>query len=277
MNNLQNNSGVLINAKPISEISVTDRGIAYGDGVYRTFMVKYGTPLLWSMQYQKLVQDAHALGLSVCSEQQLLNEIQSLSDQEACCVIKVIITRGEGARGYAIPEISQHNRIVIKSDYPKLSEHTLTHGAKLFLCELRLSHQAKLAGIKHLNRLENVLARSESRDPAWQDGLLLDKHGNVIECTSGNIFARFDDQLVTPKLDQCGVAGVVRDWLLQNASRWSLKVEQTTLSLSQLEQASEVLMTNSVVGAINITQLSDKTWLKNDLAKQIRFTLEISP
>ena len=276
MTNLQNHRGILINGQADANLSVTDRGLAYGDGVYRTFMVQHGEPLLWPSQYHKLQQDAAILELSVCSSERLLAEIQTVAEHAARCVVKVIITRGSGSRGYAIPAQASHNRIVIKSEYPSYPDDLLVHGARLFLCKLRLSQQVKLAGIKHLNRLENVLARSESDDPSFQDGLLLDQQGNVVECTSGNIFARFNDQLITPKLNECGVAGVVRDWVMQQSPHWSLHAQEATLSLSQLAQADEVLMTNSVAGAINIVQLQDKTWQANNLAKQIRKVLGIA-
>lgn len=276
MNSLQKNSGILINGQFDANLPVMDRGLAYGDGVYRTFVVRQGTPLLWAMQYQKLLHDAQQLNLNICPAEKLLHEIQLLSADSVQCVIKVIITRGEGGRGYAIPANCMENRILILSEYPQYAEHILEHGAKIFLCELRLSHQPKLAGIKHLNRLENVLARSECKLIEFQDGLLLDQNDNVVECTSGNIFARFGNQLITPKLHDCGVAGVVRDLIIQQSHQWSLETQESMLTLSQLEQADEVFMTNSVIGAMNISQLNNITWHHNTLAKQIRKALGIS-
>jgi 4-amino-4-deoxychorismate lyase len=140
----------------------------------------------------------------------------------------------------------------------------------MFVCQLRLATQPSLAGIKHLNRLENVLARSENSAPDMHEGLLLDMQDQVIECTSGNLFARYQDQLITPALSHCGVAGVMRDWLLDNAAQFGLQAKVGELHLAQLLLADELIMTNSVLGAIQIKQIQHKIWPALSLAQQIR-------
>lgn len=260
----------MLNGQLDATLPFTDRGLAYGDGVYRTFLVQQGQPILWSLQYQKLAADCARLNLPLCPSQQLLHEIQQLNQTLNLAVAKVMITRGEGARGYAIPKTVAANRIVMLHPHtPRLH----TAGLRLFVCQLRLAHQPVLAGIKHLNRLENVLARSEQGQEDVDEGLLLDQQGQVIECTSGNLFARFGDQLITPDLSLCGVAGAMRDYVLAHAHTWRLQATIQHLSLAQILQADELIMTNSVTLACSISQIGDRVWPEQNLAASIRAQL----
>jgi len=260
---------VLINGQAADSIHVSDRGLAYGDGVYRTFLIQAKTPLLWSQQYQKLSADCAKLALQLPPQSQLLAEIQQLCADDSLYVGKVMVTRGLAGRGYQIPPQFECNRIVMVSPYTA-PDTRIQQGLNMFICQLRLATQPSLAGIKHLNRLENVLARSENTDPDIHEGLLLDMQDQVIECTSGNLFARYQDQLITPALSHCGVAGVMRDWLLQNAGQFGLQARVGELDLSQLWLADELMMTNSVQGAIQIKQIQHKIWQTQSLAQNIR-------
>ncbi len=264
-----NQNAVLINGQAADAIPVSDRGLAYGDGVYRTFLIQAKTPLLWSQQYQKLSADCAKLALQLPPQSQLLAEIQQLCPDHGDYVGKVMVTRGLAGRGYQIPPQFECNRIVMLSPYVA-PQSRIQQGLNMFVCQLRLATQPSLAGIKHLNRLENVLARSENTDPDIHEGLLLDMQDQVIECTSGNLFARYQDQLITPALSHCGVAGVMRDWLLDNAAQFGLQAKVGELHLAQLLLADELIMTNSVLGAIQIKQIQHKIWPALSLAQQIR-------
>ena len=130
--------------------------------------------------------------------------------------------------------------------------------------------QTKLAGVKHLNRLENVLARMEWSDTKIADGLLMDCDDNVIECTMSNIFARFGKKLITPSLDQCGVAGIARDRIIQSAKRFNLDVKIEALKLDKLMQADEIIICNSLFGAWQVVSFNGKQWAKQGLDSQLR-------
>lgn len=268
MNQETQNNQYLINGKPLVGLVVFDRGLAYGDGVFRTLPVKNGAPQQWALHYQKLSQDCQSLGISCPSNNELLTDIQVLFNGSTDAVAKIIVTRGESSRGYAVPDDMQANRIVIKSAQPNYPLINQTHGVHLHLCELRLSLQPKLAGIKHLNRLENVMARMEWTDANFADGLLLDSNGNVIECTMSNIFARFGNKLITPVLNQCGVAGVTRARIIDSASQLNLHVSVEAISLESLIQADEVIICNSLYCAWQVVSLngnngSSKTLMPN--------------
>ena len=258
----------LINGRPDLHLSLFDRGLAYGDGVFRTFPVQHGKPQHWALQYKKLASDCAVLNIECPSQEALLADIQTLFDAEDG-VAKIIVTRGESVRGYGYPSDIKSNRIVLKQRSPEYPPSNREHGVHLYLCDLRLSHQPKLAGIKHLNRLENVLARAEWNDFNIADGVLLDVDGNVIECTMSNIFARFGDQLLTPLLNHCGVAGVTRERILNDASRLNLQAKQANISLTKLMQADEIIICNSLFGAWQVIEFNHKYWKKQPLADQL--------
>jgi 4-amino-4-deoxychorismate lyase len=209
---------MLINGVPGNAISGQDRGLLYGDGVFRTMLVRNRSVQYWPEHYRKLQHDCQALGLECPAEPLLRDELALVIQQRRDATAKIIITRGESARGYAPPVTPKITRIISSGDVPEYPEANSKSGVKLHLCQLRLAHQPRLAGIKHLNRLENVLAAAEWNDPAIAEGLLLDQAGRVIEGTRTNLFCVRDGVLITPSLEQCGVAGVQRERVIEWAN-----------------------------------------------------------
>lgn len=265
----------LINGDFGQAISALDRGFSYGDGVFRTMRVHNGLPVSWPFHYQKLVADCAAIGIVCPSAELLMSDFQKLFETElfqenSNDVAKIIITRGEGERGYAPPVITVPTRVLIKSNMPQYAAANYEQGVQLHVCKIRLSAQPKLAGIKHLNRLENVMARMEWRDETVFDGLLLDGRDNIIECTMSNIFIRIGNSLMTPDLSQCGVAGITRQRILGLGKLLGLNVTTENISMSQLLGADEVVICNSLYGAFQVTHIEDKIWPKQDLAEKIR-------
>lgn len=168
---------MLINGAPGNSISALDRGLLYGDGVFRTLRIQDGQPLHWGRHYRKLQHDCDSLKLGCPSATLLAGELQQLAAQQPEAVAKITITRGEGKRGYAPPADNAPTRILSLSPLPQYPQHFYAQGVRLRVCELRLGYQPRLAGIKHLNRLENVLAAAEWSDPDIPEGLLLDGEG----------------------------------------------------------------------------------------------------
>lgn len=263
----------LINGSFESGISPLDRGFAYGDGVFRTLRIDAGQPDHWSLHYQKLVADCATIGIVCPNSDLLINDIAALFSKEESAIAKIIITRGESERGYAIPAVTLPTRVLIKSRMPYYEDSFYVDGVALHVCETRLSAQPRIAGIKHLNRLENILARTEWQDEVLFDGLLLDANDNVIECTMSNVFARFGDDLMTPDLSQCGVAGVTRQRILDMAHSFNLNAHVTKLPFSHLLRADEVLICNSLYRAFQVTRIQNRTWAPTPLAYQIRTLL----
>ena len=268
----------LINGGFSHAISPLDRGFSYGDGVFRTMLMRGGLPVDWPLHYQKLVADCAAIGIVCPSAELLMSDFQQLFSAEdveenRLGVAKIIITRGEGERGYKPPAVTSPTRVLIKSAMPQYGSTYSEQGVHLHVCETRLGAQPKLAGIKHLNRLENVLARMEWSNEAIFDGLMLDAQENVIECTMSNIFARYKNLLITPDLSQCGVAGVTRQRILGLVNVLNLQVEMKSLPFDELLKADEVLICNSLIGAFQVTAINNHTWQAQALANNLRSLL----
>lgn len=274
-------------------ISPLDRGFAYGDGVFRTMKVVNGSPQHWPQHYQKLVADCAAIGIVCPSAELLMDDIQRLfiADESHAqstqliepriAVAKITITRGEGERGYALPAVTMPTRLVSRAQFPSYAETNFTEGVNLKVCDIKLPHQPKLAGIKHLNRLENVLARMEWQNDGASlplfDGILLNTQHEVVECTMSNLFARFDETLITPDLTNCGVAGITRQQIISHAAVLKLNVVIENLPLDKLLQADEVVICNSLYSAFQVRSIlhADTTtlWQPQTLAAAIRQTL----
>lgn len=265
---------ILVNGLPSEHVRVFDRGLAYGDGVFRTLLVRAGHPLCWPRHYDKLHADCAALGIVCPPEDILAAEMVQLTAGTPDCVLKVTITRGEGQRGYAIPEHMEPTRILMTSPIPQYPESYLTEGVRLHLCSTRLAIQPLLAGIKHLNRLENVLARREWNDSGIAEGLMLDTSENAIEGTMSNLFLLQGKTLHTPDLGRCGVAGVQRERIMGLAGRLGMTIRVNDLSLARIYDADEVVLCNSVIGAWQVKELAGKTWQPGKLAAHLRSLLD---
>ncbi len=246
---------IIINGEPGNSIHVMDRGMMYGDGVFRTMRMENGRILSWPLQYKKLRADCDALDILCPAREVLEEELAQLTKDEANCVVKIIVSRGEGGRGYRVPDSVSPNRFVPTSSLPNYPQHFWQEGVPLHLCEMRLCHQPRLAGIKHLNRLENVLARMEWEDATIPEGVMLDIDGWVIAGTMTNIFMRTQNLLVTPDLSACGVAGLQRDRVLACAPQLGLNIEIRAIALNDLYTADEIFVCNSVIGLWPVKQI----------------------
>ena len=260
----------LVNGNFNQAISPFDRGFAYGDGIFRTLKVANGLPKHWPQHYQKLVADCAVIGIVCPSAELLMNDLQQLFTIDEIAVAKIMITRGESEHGYAPPAITTPTRVIVKSAMRQYAEVNYAEGVNLHVCKTRLGVQAKLAGIKHLNRLENVMARMEWQDDTYFDGLMLNQQNDVIECTMSNIFARFNDKLVTPDLSQCGVAGITRQGIIGLAAALNISIETAQLPLNRLVEADEIIICNSLYGAFQVHSILNTSWKPQTLAKKIR-------
>lgn len=264
---------MLVNGVLIDSIDANDRGLLYGDGVFRTLRLAGGKFLHWSHHYRKLQQDCAALLLPCPDQRMLRDELDYLAAGQTDAVVKIIVTRGTGARGFAPPDQAHPTRILSLSPLPVYPEHFRSEGIQLRLCEMRLSHQPRLAGIKHLNRLENVLAAAEWDDTGIPEGLLCDVDGNVIEGTRSNLFIVVEGALLTPDLSRCGVAGVQRGRVIEWAYRDGVACEVCQLTLEQVMAADEVFLVNSVIGLWPVQQLGERSWARHPGALRIQSAL----
>ncbi len=260
----------LVDGVPDAGVPADDRGIAYGDGIFRTMAMRGGRVLRWPRHYAKLVSDCAVLGIQSPAEDEFLRDIRTISACAPDCSLRISVTRGSGGRGYAGPENPRPRRIVSANSLPAYPVEWATAGVTVRLCRLRLSEQPALAGIKHLNRLENVLARAEWDDPAIAEGLLQDTAGNIIEGTRCNVFIVENGMLVTPDLSRCGVAGVTRELVMASAARHGLRCSVETVSRLRLESATEVLLVNSLIGVWPVAAFGPLRWREFPVAALVR-------
>lgn len=248
---------MLINGAPGNSINAEDRGLSYGDGVFRTLRMQAGRPVCWERQYAKLQHDCSALKISCPSALVLSSELQQLGKTLADGVAKIIITRGVSARGYAPSPQAAATHILSLGPSPLFPAEYAKHGIRMHVCRLRLGHQALLAGIKHLNRLENVLASSEWQDRDIPEGLLSDISGYVISGTRSNLFMLRGNILYTPNLSRCGVAGVQRERVLDWAKQHGVTCKIADFRMEELVLADEIFLVNSVFGLWPVRELAN--------------------
>jgi 4-amino-4-deoxychorismate lyase len=250
---------ILVDGQLSDCIDARDRGLAYGDGVFRTLRTEAGRPLWWRDQYAKLAADCAALLLACPDEAPLRAEVCRVAEASQG-IVKIMLTRGAGARGYAPPHDQACTRIVLSALLPAHARPDAPADIVARWCTLRLARQPRLAGIKHLNRLENVLARAEWDDPAIFEGLLCDDSGAVIGGVMSNLVIAKAGELFTPDLSQCGVAGVARTRLLRAMERRGMPLHIGRLLPDAILAADEVMLCNSVIGVRRVGRLDDVTW-----------------
>lgn len=263
------NPEVIVNGTQGDQLSSLDRGLLYGDGLFETIAVKQGKLQHWEDHLERLKQGCDALGLQGLNVESLEKDAHQLvsSDPNLKCVIKIIITRGVGGRGYK-PTTQALTRIVQRFSWPEYPASFIKTGVKVTHCKFRLSKQSRLAKIKHLNRLEQVLARSEW-DNEYQDGLVCDLDNNVIEATSNNVFFHLDNTLVTPDLAQCGVAGVMRKKVIEYCHANDIELVIRDVKQSEIKQIQAMFLCNSINGIWPVSSYCERKLSKTAIIDQL--------
>ena len=244
-------SRVRVDGQDGAQVSAFDRGLGYGDGLFETIrFIGWDAPL-WPRHMRRLDEGCRRLGLPSPDPDLLLAEARAVSRELSDAVVRITLTRGVGARGYRPPARVAPTRIVAAFEPPLMVETDYTDGLRARVCGVRLAHQPLLAGLKHLNRLEQVLARSEWDDPAVAEGLMRDADGAVICATAANLFVVLDGEVATPVLDRCGVAGVARAEILAVLPHVNVR----TICLEELTGADELFLSSSVRGILPVREL----------------------
>lgn len=262
----------IINGELTATLPVQDRGLHYGDGLFETLAIHDQQPLCWDSHYRRLITGCRRLGLPCPPQDQLLSEAKQLCVHPGKAVLKIIITRGSGGRGYQ-PPAQPPVRILGLYPWPDYPSGNYDQGIKTRMCETRLGHNPQLAGIKHLNRLEQVLARSEWNDPEIAEGIMRDIRNNIIEGTASNLFLISGENLITPDLSACGIAGIIREKISELAAHIGLRLQITTVSEPQLLNADEIFLCNSIMGVWPVRQIDAQVMPVGPWAGKIRSAL----
>lgn len=267
---MRGEGSILIDGEPRETIAVLDRGLMYGDGVFRTIRLEAGRAVWWRDHLAKLADDCARLGLACPAPEIWAADLQRLSAQHPDGALKLMVTRGVGSRGYQPPQPARPTRIALLAPLPEWPASLWQEGVAVRVCDLRLGRQPRLAGVKHLNRLENVLARAEWDDPTIREGLLLAEDGRVIGGVSSNLFIYRAGELLTPRLDDCGVAGVARGRVLQAAAARGVAVREQDLTLDEVLAAEAVWLTNSLIRLWRVARLGDRVWPQTEIHSVMR-------
>lgn len=252
-----------------------DRGLAYGDGLFETMRVVGGRVPLLGLHLARLQQGARRLRLMLdgpALQKELADFLRVLADGQGAAnvTLKIIVTRGSAGRGYFPVGGAVARRILLAFPPAAFPAGRAAEGIRLFDCTMRLGINPALAGLKHLNRLEQVLARGEWDDPAFAEGLLCDAEGRVVEGTMTNLFVVRDGSLATPTLQRCGVAGVMRAWLIDRAGAMQLRVAERDLSRTELDVADEVFVCNSNIGIWPVSCLGERCWAPGPVTRRLQ-------
>jgi len=248
---------MLINGIETTQIAATDRGLAYGDGLFSTIKIESGIVQLWDYHLQRLQLGAKKLFFPEVDWLLLTNEVQYLANsiaQHSDAVIKVILTRGTGGRGYSVAGCHSPQRILSIHAFPEYYKHWQQNGIKVVQCKQTLASNKQLAGLKTLNRLEQVLIKHELETLQAVEGIVCDNNGDVIEACSANVFIYLENQWLTPKLDAAGVAGVKRQQIIDLAKNSDINIVETQIKSKHFFAAEAACLTNALMDIVPITQ-----------------------
>lgn len=249
---------VLINGQEDGGIDASDRGLNYGDGLFETIAVRDGRARLLDWHLQRLASGATRLGIPLPDPAEVRAEV-ARAWPAGRGVVRIVLTRGSGPRGYRPPKHPRPLRIVSGSPWPDYDPSCWTRGVRVRWCDARLGRNPGLAGIKHLNRLEQVLARAEWEGDDVAEGLMTDDLGNVIGGTQTNLFAVLAHGLATPALETCGVAGVMRRAFRDWAAGQGVEIAERELPAAELAGAHALILTNALIGAWPVRELAGRS------------------
>ena len=260
---------VLVNGQPGDVISIHDRGLQFGDGVFETIAVKSGELLCREAHFARLEAGCRHLSI-ICPDRSLLeHEATRLCGSLASAALKIVITRGTGGRGYQPPEHISSNRILTVHNWPVYPAAYYRDGINSYICSRRITHHPDLAGIKHLNRLEQVLLRHEVAATPYPEGVVLDPYDNVIEGSMSNLFMVKKGKLITPDLSRCGIAGVIRKSIIELNEDAGGKPDIREIKLDELYKADEVFYCNSLIGIWPVRSIGTKVFSSIDITLEI--------
>lgn len=247
----------LVNGQSIG-LDPADRGLAYGDGLFETMAARDGRIRWRDLHFDRLEEGCRRLEIPAPPRSVLIGEIDAHCPRAGRAVVKLIVTRGPGERGYRPPETPSATRVLAVLPWPEYPDSYYRDGISVRTCRLRLGENPALAGIKHLCRLEQVLAQLELRGDAVQQGLMLDAGGHVAGGTASNVFAVAGAALSTPSLARCGVRGVMRRAVLEAARALGIRAEERDVTPDELQRADEIFVTNSLFGIWPVTTLDGR-------------------
>jgi 4-amino-4-deoxychorismate lyase len=261
---------ILIDGKKQSKAGIFNRNTQFGDGLFETCLVENKKLLFWSNHFERMKLGCDRLKISMIDETLWLSDIKKAFSLMKIdnCIVKLVLSRGESLRGYSYKDNIRPIRITIVSE---LKKNNQDKGFSLEFCNSGYNSNPKLAGIKHCNRLEQVIARAGIK---VDDGIMLDENENVVSVTQGNIFCIQGNRLITPNLDKCGIEGTRRAVILKIAVDLGFDINIKNLSVAELLRSDEVFISNSIQGVGPVNQIEDFVYSKHKITEIISETLK---
>ncbi|MFB6434623.1 MAG: aminodeoxychorismate lyase [Candidatus Malihini olakiniferum] len=248
-----------INGEAQEQIAAADRGLQYGDGCFTTARVLAGKIVWLELHMARLRQDVDRLHIPFTGWGELQTEMEKAAQGVEKGVVKTILTRGSGGRGYSPLSCREPTRIVMRIGYPAHYAEWREQGIVLGISSVALGCNPLLAGIKHLNRLEQVLIRQEMETQGVDDVVVLDTVGNLVECCAANLFWRKGNQVFTPELSSAGVSGVARQYLISCLAQFpDYRLLLVREAVNTLADADEIFICNALMPVIPVNQIN--TW-----------------
>lgn len=264
----------LVNGVEGAALSTDDRGLQYGDGLFETMAASNGKVKRFDRHMARLAEGCHRLGMPMPAVELIDADCHKVLEGLGTAVVKLMVTRGPGPRGYPPPLEPTPTRIVVSTaGYASGAE--ATRPLVVRVCETRLGRNPRLAGMKHLNRLEQVLAGAELREPVVDEGLMRSTDDRLISGTAANLFLVRKGRLLTPQISDCGISGVMRDVILRLAAQLGIETEIADYTLADLERSDELFLTNSVRGIRPVGFVEGvKTFTATAVTTRLREALE---
>ncbi|WP_245608451.1 aminodeoxychorismate lyase [Shewanella waksmanii] len=270
-----------VNRQLDGKVTATDRGLAYGDGVFATMRYTQAGPLLFELHLARLQQSCQRLGIDWQADDQFRTFLNTIcrdafqqNGLDGC--VKVLLSRGSGGRGYQAPAVANITEVVSLHAIPLHYADWQAQGINLGLSNIALARQPRLAGMKHLNRLEQVLIREQTLAANCDDVVVCDSEGWVIETAVANLFMAKAGRVYTPRLAFAGVAGVMRQQLLIELAQLGWSVSICDINLAMLMQADNVFMTNSLFGIVDINSVNQQVFVHAPFTQTLRSALNLS-
>ena len=267
---------VLVDGEAVAVLPADDRGLQYGDGVFETLAVRDGQPRHWGAHMQRLSEGCRRLGIARPEIGVLAGDCERLCRGVGTGVLKIIVTRGSGGRGYKIDAAAPARRILSLHAWPDYPASHYRQGVKTRLCRTPLAAHPLLAGIKHLNRLENVLARAEWDEEDIAEGLMSDTQGNLVEGTMSNLFMVLEGRLFTPDLHGRGIAGITRARILGAAAELGIEWQLSTWNSAELQYADELFVCNSIIGIWPLRAVDDWQYQVGPVTRRLMHHLGVN-
>jgi 4-amino-4-deoxychorismate lyase len=262
-----------VDGAPCAALPLPDRGLEFGDGLFETLLLRAGIPLFEALHLERLACGLAVLDFPPCRDEAARYLAAACDDVAGrgweWTALRITVTRGAGPRGYA-PPAEASPRFIVSAEALSREGGTMLPPARVVSGQVRWSTQPRLAGLKHLNRLEQVLAAAERVKHGVDEVLMLDQPGRPLSMSTGNLFAVFGDRLVTPPLTECGIAGTRRRLLMQQwAPAIGLKVEEAPLTVEELYRSDEIFFSNSLVGVRPVATLDERRWEGSEVCRAL--------